>query len=107
MVVPDGKAAGDVVGEAAEVVAHALTDRFECLEAGGARRGVDADALDRAMVDRNEHRRRALARYRRGQIGAPHRVHRLRDGASRSFSPITRSTRGARVRDWSAMMEQG
>jgi hypothetical protein len=32
---------------------------------------MNADALDRAMVDGDEHRRQALARYRRGQVGAP------------------------------------
>ena len=40
MVVPDGQAAGGVLGKAAELVAHALTDRFERLEAGGARCGM-------------------------------------------------------------------
>jgi hypothetical protein len=36
---------------------HPLADRFERLEAGGARCGVDADALDRAVVEGDEHRR--------------------------------------------------
>src|SRR5690242_8770278 len=79
MVVPDGESAGDVLGEAAEMLAHALADRFERLEAGGARCGVDADALDRAMVDGDEHRRRTLAGDGRSQVRTPHRVDRLRD----------------------------
>src|SRR5258708_28381003 len=67
------------LGEAAEVVPHALTDRFQRLEPGCPRMGVDADAFSGAMIDRDEHRRRALAGERRRQIGSPHRVHRLGD----------------------------
>ena len=56
-----------------------LTDWFQRLEPGCPRMGVDADAFSRAMIDRDEHRRRALAGDRRRQIGSPHRVHRLGD----------------------------
>jgi hypothetical protein len=44
MVVPDGEAASHILVEPAEMLAHALTDRFERLEAGRPRCGVDADA---------------------------------------------------------------
>jgi hypothetical protein len=54
VIVPNGQAAGDVPGEAAEMLAHALTDRFERLEASGALCGMDADALGGAMVDGDE-----------------------------------------------------
>jgi hypothetical protein len=75
VVVADGEAAGDALGEAAEVAAHALADRLQGLEAGGAPRRVDADALGRAVVDGDEHRGLALAGPGGGQVGAPHRVH--------------------------------
>ena len=72
-------ATGDVLGEAAEMLPQTLTDRFQRLEAGRSRRGVDADAVDRAMVNSNEHRRLTLAGDGRGQIGSPHGVPRPRD----------------------------
>src|SRR4051812_47052411 len=71
VIVPDGEAAGDVLGEGAETVAHALADRFERLEASGARCGMDADAFGGAVVHSHEHRRLAFAGDRRGQVGAP------------------------------------
>ncbi len=37
--------ARDVAGETAEMLPYALTDRLECLEAGGVAVGMDADAL--------------------------------------------------------------
>jgi hypothetical protein len=40
--------------EAAEVAAHPLAERLQRLEAGGAVRCVDADALSRAVVDDDE-----------------------------------------------------
>ena len=79
MVVPHRKTMGDALGEAAEVTPHALPDRFQRLEPGCPRMGVDADAFSGAMIDRDEHCRRALAGDRRRQIGSPHRVHRLGD----------------------------
>jgi hypothetical protein len=78
VIVSHGEAAGDVLGEAAEIVARALADRFERLEASGAPCGVDADAFGGAVVDGDEDRRLALAGDGRRQVGAPHRVHRLR-----------------------------
>jgi hypothetical protein len=51
VIVAKGEAMGDVLGEGAEALAHALTDRLECLEAIGAAAGVKADALGRAMSD--------------------------------------------------------
>src|SRR5215831_3805626 len=74
MIMTHGEAASRLVGEAAEMLADALADRFERLEAGPARRGMDADASGGAMVDRDEYRREALAGDRRRQVGSPHRV---------------------------------
>jgi hypothetical protein len=70
VIVSDGKTAGDVLGEAAEVVAHALADRFECLEAGRTRCGMNADALGRTVIKGGEHRGLTLAGDGRGQVGA-------------------------------------
>src|SRR4051794_1980766 len=52
---------GDALAEGAEALAHRLPDRLERLEPVGAAAGVDADALGRAVVDRHEHGRLALA----------------------------------------------
>jgi hypothetical protein len=52
MIVSSGEAAGAVFGEAGETVAHALTDRFKSLKAGGGPRGIDADTLGGTVVDR-------------------------------------------------------
>lgn len=60
--------------EGAEALAHALTDRLECLEAIGAAAGVDADALGRAMIDGHEHHGLAFTGHHRGQVGAPHQI---------------------------------
>src|SRR3954468_2026408 len=65
---------GDVLGEGAEALAHRLPDRLERLEAVSAAAGVDADALGRAVVDRHEHGRLALAGHHRGQVGPPHEI---------------------------------
>ena len=109
-VVAHRKTKGDALGKAAEVAPHALTDRFQRLEPGCPRMGMDADALSGAMIDRDEHRRRALAGERRRQIvstvsgmmvpswflgprGEPTLA-----GASRSFSRINRSTRRNELR---------
>src|SRR3954452_17674235 len=73
---------GDVLGERAEALAHALTDRLERLEALGAAAGVKADALGRAMTDSHEHRGLAFTGHHRGQVGAPHQINPLGgDGA--------------------------
>src|SRR5690348_14581633 len=53
MIMTHGEAASRMVGEAAEMLADALADRFERLEAGRALRGMDADASGGAMVDRD------------------------------------------------------
>jgi len=65
MIMTHGEAASRMVGEAAEMLADALADRFERLDAGRVLRGMDADAAGGAMVDREEHRREALAGDRR------------------------------------------
>jgi hypothetical protein len=51
MVMADGKAAGGVFLDAAEALGDALPDRLQRLVPGGVQRGVDADALGRAVVD--------------------------------------------------------
>ena len=69
-------------GKAAEVSPHALADRFQRLEAGGSRMGVNADALGGAMIHRDEYRRLAFTGEGRRQVGAPHGVDGVRnDGA--------------------------
>src|SRR5918998_6246447 len=116
MVMPDGEALSDVPGEATEVAPHALPDRLQRLEAVRVPGGMDADAVGRAVVDGDEHRRLTLAGDGRGQIGAPEGVHGTvsgmmvpawargprgeptREGARRPCSPISRSTRRFEVR---------
>src|SRR5215208_4925051 len=56
-----------------------LADRLQGLEAGSLRMRVDPDTFGGAMIDRDEHRRLALAGDCRRQIGAPHRVDRVGD----------------------------
>jgi len=79
VVVAHVEATRNVLGEAAEMLPHALPDRLQRLEAGGLPGGVDADTLGTEMVDRDEHRRLALAGDRGRQVGAPHRVDRRGD----------------------------
>jgi hypothetical protein len=67
VIMPDGETESDAPGDVSEMLAHPLADRFERLEPGGALRGMDAGAFGRAMADRNEHGRLALAGDRRGQ----------------------------------------
>lgn len=74
VVMADTKALGDVPGERSEVPAHALADRFQCLEPGRPRTGVDAHASGGEMIDRDEHGGLAVTGERSRQIGAPHRV---------------------------------
>jgi len=114
MIVPHREAARDALGEPAEVPAHALPDWFQRLEPGCPRMGVDADACSGAMIDRDEHRRRAspvnvvvrsvphivstvsgmmVPSWFLGPRGEP-----TRRGASKSFSRINRSTRRNEVR---------
>src|SRR5205085_5632668 len=61
VVVAEPEAGSDALGEGAEALAHRLPDRLERLEPVGAAAGVRADALGRAVVDRHEHGRPALA----------------------------------------------
>ena len=61
MIVTEREAMGDVLGEGAEALTYGLPDGLERLEAIGRAAGVNADALRRAMIDRDEHRRLALA----------------------------------------------
>jgi hypothetical protein len=115
VVVPDGEAARDARGEAAEVTAHALAHRLESHEAGGAPGGVDTDALGGAVVDGDEDGGLAFAGDRGGQVGPPtsHPPRRgrwcrraargprgapLRAGASRPRSRVSRGTRRREVR---------
>jgi hypothetical protein len=51
----------DAVGEAAEVLTYALSERFECLEAGAAPSRVDADAPGAVVIDGDEHRHLTLS----------------------------------------------
>src|SRR3954470_16498629 len=67
-------AGSDALGKAAVALADGLLDRLKGLEAIGAAAGVDADALGRAMIDGDEHRRLALASDDGGQVGAPHEI---------------------------------
>jgi hypothetical protein len=69
----------DAFGEAAEVLAHALAERLQCLEAGAAPGGVEADAPGAVVIDGDKHRRLALSRPGGGHVGAPHAVQRLGD----------------------------
>jgi len=92
VVVAQREDAGDPLAAAAEVTADALAHRLERLEAGGAWRGVDADAVGRAVIDGDEDGDLALAGDSRGQVGAPHHVHRLRDdGAVVGARPARRA----------------
>src|ERR687886_760548 len=88
---PEREAGGDGLGEAAEVTPYPLPDRLERLEAGGALRRVDADALGRAVVDGDKDRDLAFARDRGGQVGAPECVHRLGTSYPSSSSNDRRS----------------
>jgi hypothetical protein len=96
----------NALGEAAAMLPHPLTDRVECLNAGGVLVGVEADAFGGEMVDGNEHRGLALCGDRCRQIGVimvpswlrGPRGDPTRDGASRSFSLVSRSTRRFEVR---------
>src|SRR3954454_5594533 len=69
MVMPHGKAAGDRLAEPTEALPHALADRLQRLKAGSLPVRVDPDTFCGAMIDRDEHRRLALASDRRRQIG--------------------------------------
>ena len=75
VVVPDREPVGDCGREAAKVVADALAQRFEGFEPLAVRRGMNPDALGRAVINRREDRGGAVdERHRRGRVGAPHHV---------------------------------
>ena len=92
MVVADAEACGHVLANGSEALDHALPDRLERLVARPAQRRVDACALRRAMIHRDEHRdlamlrgeaRRHVIRHRPRTDGGrwliPHRVDPLGD----------------------------
>jgi hypothetical protein len=79
VIVPDAQAGGDLGREVTEALPHALADRLQRLEARGPASRMDAHALGRAVIAGHEHRDLPLGRPGGGQIGAPHRVHPLRD----------------------------
>jgi hypothetical protein len=74
MIVAELETDSGALGETTEALAHRLPHRLERREAVGPLAGMNADALGRAMVDRDEHRRLALADHHRGQVGAPHDI---------------------------------
>jgi hypothetical protein len=101
--------------ERAELLTHALTNRFQGLEARGAPRRMDADPFEGAMIHADEDRDGpVLPRHRAGRIGAPHLIRALgrdpavvgrgpktrwvRLGAKRPACRMSRSTRGFEVR---------
>jgi hypothetical protein len=97
MVVAEPETNRDSLGEGAGAVTlpYRLSDRVERLEAVGTAAGVNADAFGRAMIDRDEHRRLALAGHHRGQVGRPHDIDLLSDDgavvglrAARSAHPL-------------------
>jgi hypothetical protein len=74
MVMPNSEAAGDGLGEPAEVLPHTLADRLQSFEAGRACMRMDPDTVGGAVINRDEHRGRSFAGDCRRQVGAPHRV---------------------------------
>src|SRR5438067_1297827 len=75
MVVTDRQPRRDPAVEAAEVLADALADRLRRLEAVARLRGVDADALRRAVIDGDEDAYLALVDdHGRRHVRAPHLV---------------------------------
>src|SRR3954470_4121316 len=79
VIVAHRQTAGDRLGEPAEMLPYALADRLQGLEAGGPCMRVDADAFGGTMIECDEHRGLAFASDRRRQVGAPHRIDRVRD----------------------------
>jgi hypothetical protein len=69
VVVADRQAGGDAPLEPAEVLADALAQRLQRLEAVARLRGVDANALRRAMIESDEDAHLALvSRHGRGHV---------------------------------------
>jgi hypothetical protein len=75
---PKGKrsseAAGGILIDAAEALGDALPDRLQRLVAGGVQRGVDADALGRAVIDGDEDGGLAVFEGVGGRHVVPHMV---------------------------------
>src|SRR3954470_8056181 len=74
VVVAEPQPGGDVPAEGTVAPTDGLLDRLQGLEAVGNPAGMDAQALGRAVVDGDEHRRLTLAGHHRGQVGPPHQV---------------------------------
>ena len=80
MIVADGQPCGDPLVEAAELLAHALAERLQRLEAVAREGGVDADALAGAVIDGHEHTDLAfLGGDGGGHVRPPHLVGSFRD----------------------------
>ena len=66
------------LAETTKTVAHALTDRLQSLEPRAALGGIDANQLQRAMVDGKEYGGVAFLNGERcGRVRAPHLIHTL------------------------------
>src|SRR4051812_10971568 len=74
VVVAEPQPGGDVPAEGTVAPTDGLLDRLQGLEAVGNPAGMVAQALGRAVVDGDEHRRLTLAGHHRGQVGPPHQV---------------------------------
>ena len=72
VIVADGEPSSHALGEGAEMLAHALAQWFERLEAGAVARGVDADALGIVVIHGNEHCDLAFAGPDGGHVRAQH-----------------------------------
>src|SRR3954464_7882200 len=79
VIVPNGETARDLFGESAEAAPHALPDRLQRLKTGGSARRLGAHTPRRVMIEGHKHRDLSLTGEGRGQVGAPHRVHRVGD----------------------------
>src|SRR3569833_1521439 len=72
VVMPEPQASGAAAGRIAEMLAHALADGLERLEAVRTLDHVDADALGGAVVDSGVNRDLSVGvRHRDGRVGAP------------------------------------
>ena len=84
MVVQDRQSGGDPPVEAAEVLADALAERLQSLEAVAREGGVEADALAGAVIHRHEDEDLSFfGGHGRGRVGPPHHV-----GSFRDDSPV-------------------
>src|ERR1700751_4708798 len=82
VIVPHGEAVRDVLGKAAKGSAHALSDRFQCLEAGCSRTRMDANTFGSKMIHCDEYGGLTFTGEGGRQIGAPQGVHGVgNDGA--------------------------